>query len=124
MAGKSRRKGLGEAAFHSLWLAYVNGSTRRELEFRLTKEEFRALTSAKCFYCGIPPISKKHGKIKTHGAYIYNGIDRVNNTAGYTADNCVTCCTDCNQSKHTRTQQEFYDWIKRLHANLSSKNLL
>jgi 5-methylcytosine-specific restriction endonuclease McrA len=27
------------------------------------------------------------------------GIDRVDNSIGYTPDNCVPCCTQCNRIK-------------------------
>ncbi len=85
----------------------------RKLIFDLTLKQFEQLTSDNCFYCGISPY-RQH-KSKAHaGFYLYNGIDRVNNTIGYILENCVSCCLTCNRAKHAQTQEEFSQWLKRL----------
>lgn len=50
-----------------------------------------------------------------NGDYVYNGIDRVDNTKGYTIDNVVPCCGICNMAKGKLNQQEFQNWIKRVY---------
>ena len=35
------------------------------------------------------------------------GIDRVDNTLGYTSNNVVSCCTECNFMKRTMNYQTF-----------------
>jgi len=88
----------------------------------LSKEQFRKLTQQNCFYCDIKPHSSSNHK-KCNGKFIYNGIDRVDNTKGYTIDNCVTCCGTCNWMKRTYTQQEFLLKIKLIYDNmLKGKN--
>ena len=36
-----------------------------------------------------------------------NGIDRKDNTIGYSFDNCVSCCGDCNYSKGKQDRETF-----------------
>ena len=55
--------------------------------FELTEDQFRALTQQDCFYCGAGPRSKSVQSGKYISEYIYNGIDSVDNTLGYTIDN-------------------------------------
>jgi len=45
-----------------------------------------------------------------NGTLNLNGIDRVNNAFGYTWQNCVACCENCNRSKGTRTVADFMKW--------------
>jgi len=106
-----------EASFNKLYRGYVYGAKTRQHEFSLTKEEFLELTSENCFYCNSPPMSecKNNGKkSKFFGNYKYNGIDRIDNSKGYTKDNCVTSCFVCNQMKLTMGQDNFIEQCKRI----------
>lgn len=80
------------------------------------------MTSANCHYCGIAPQSiASPGKQYTEALvtfYIYNGIDRVDNTKGYTLDNCVTCCINCNRAKMDRSLEEFLAHVTRIATHL------
>lgn len=38
--------------------------------------------------------------------YFYNGIDRLDNTKGYTPENSVACCKHCNSLKGDRLTPE------------------
>lgn len=55
-----------------------------------------------------------------NGGYIYNGIDRLNNSkdVGYVKDNVVACCSKCNYIKNKMSYNEFIGWIKTVHNNL------
>ena len=107
----------GEANLNNMIRAYKAGAKKRNLEFSLTREQFKKLTKQKCFYCGVKPHNVIN-RSQTNGKYIYNGIDRVNNTKGYTIDNCVTCCYICNQWKRAYTQQGFLMRIKLIYENV------
>ena len=48
----------------------------------------------------------------------YNGIDRINNSKGYTIDNCVPCCFMCNYSKNNHSLSDWKAWLERLKKNL------
>lgn len=103
----------GRAAFNSILIGYKSNAKRRGREFSLTDEEFESLTKGCCYYCGIPPSTKLTHK-SYNGAYTYNGVDRINNTKGYTKENSVSCCSICNRAKSTMSQESFLQWIQRL----------
>jgi hypothetical protein len=108
---------IGESARNQLLLIYRRGATRRGLSFDLTRNEFLALTSADCHYCGQPPyqIMNRAKYIgKGNGAYVYNGIDRKDSTLGYTVDNCVPCCRMCNFAKSDMSYADFIVWLDNL----------
>lgn len=96
-----------EASCNGLLRVYKSGAQRRKLEFSLTVEQFRALTSGLCHYCGGEPSSVFRSPKGYNGAYVYNGIDRLDNCQGYTLGNCVTCCKVCNRMKYVMTPGEF-----------------
>jgi hypothetical protein len=55
---------------------------------------------------------------KSHwGDYTYNGVDRIDNSIGYTKENCVPCCTICNWAKSNRGVDEFKDYIEGICKN-------
>ena len=103
-----------EAAFHRVWNNYRTSAKKRGFALELSKEEVRHITSQSCFYCGIKNSS---GMATTNGIYkhLYNGIDRIDNTEGYTLKNSRPCCYICNQAKSSRTESEFFSWIKDIY---------
>jgi hypothetical protein len=107
------RLASGEASFNHLYDQYIRGATARGWEFFLTKEQFKLLTSATCFYCGSRPFQKIHHG-RAYGPYLYNGIDRINNTQGYTMGNCISCCGVCNRMKSNMEQKEFYTHVLKI----------
>lgn len=97
-------------AFNGLFRNYLESAKIRGYEFIISKEEFKNLTKMDCHYCGSSPSNtRKHGRLdsKYPSIYIYNGIDRVNNSIGYRIDNCVPCCTLCNKMKKANNADMF-----------------
>jgi hypothetical protein len=89
---------------HPVKFGFNNDSrsaAKRGYPFTLTKEEYGRLIFSNCVYCGVAPNP-------------INGIDRVDNTKGYTTENSATACATCNKAKHTSTIEEFTKWIARL----------
>jgi hypothetical protein len=112
--GKAPKNKLpsGQGALGLAFRSYRVQALRRKLAFELTLDQFELISSQNCRYCGDPP--KTHPKVgRYHGSALYNGIDRVKNTDGYTASNCVPCCTRCNKAKCTDSAEEFTSWLKR-----------
>lgn len=120
----SRKLPLGEKPKRDLLAAYKASAKKRKLPFSLTMDEFERLTKQNCFYCEMEPkLIRKNTRHKRlprlrDDTYIYNGIDRVDNTIGYTIKNTVTCCKMCNYSKNKNTQKYFIDWIETAYKNL------
>ena len=48
-----------------------------------------------CFYCNLLPENR------------LNGIDRMDNTKGYSVNNCVSCCKNCNFIKKSLDANTF-----------------
>ncbi len=116
--GHKNRIGFGEASFNDTYNRYKTQAVRRNLDFMLTKEQFKEITSKNCYYCNKEPnqISHSHTE-KYYGLYYGNGIDRLDNNIGYILENCVPCCKVCNMAKMTMTELEFKDWIIRVYNN-------
>ena len=112
----------GEAAFNSLYSNYREGAVHRGLVFELSKEEFKVLTQQVCYYCGCPPslYYRRVRKIAPPTSYRYNGVDRLDNSLGYTQGNSVPCCKTCNRAKQQMGEFEFYQWIGRVVQHLQS----
>lgn len=99
----------GEASAHQIFLNYQRSAKLRNHVFELTEEQFRMLTKGNCFYCGIAP-SQVHlhtNRRKTDTGYLYNGVDRMDNTQGYTVANSVPCCGTHNFMKKKMSAQGF-----------------
>lgn len=111
------------AALSQCYNQYKQNARRRGLSFELTTEQFLDITQKDCFYCGTKPsnIYKPTRQTERSGSipYTYSGIDRVNNSLGYTLGNTVPCCSRCNWSKKDMTQDEFYDWVASVSSHLN-----
>jgi hypothetical protein len=98
----------------------------KELDF----ETFLLLSQLPCRYCGRAPFrvynvsnnsSSSYSKSdyqKEHGDFVYNGLDRLDNTKMHTPDNVVPCCKDCNWAKAQMTEEQFREWIKLVYSHL------
>lgn len=107
----------GEASFNALYSRYRSRSLEKNVCFDLTKECFRKLVTSSCFYCLQVPRNVVH-ITKHNGDFVYNGIDRVDNKQGYSLDNCVTCCEDCNRAKLQMSKADFFVWIKKVYNEI------
>ena len=106
----------GCPAQNQLLSTYRGSARKRDYDFDLTKEEFLKLASGNCFYCGKEPARVVFNSIKTI-SFIYNGVDRLDNTKGYSRSNCVSCCMNCNKAKLDMTVEEFKNWVEKVYDN-------
>jgi hypothetical protein len=117
----------GEAAFNALYQTYKNRGYRknkksdfiRDLPFELEKNDFREIVTKNCFYCGLVPSQIKYN---SKSKFIYNGIDRLDSSKGYTIDNSVPCCKKCNRNKWDYSYKDFLEWVERVYDH-SIKNI-
>jgi hypothetical protein len=121
VSGTYNRLPDGESAFNILYDAYKKKAFERNYCFELTKDQFRELTKGNCYYCGVEPKQKKKTNKKT-GYYIFNGIDRANNSLGYTIENSVSCCYVCNRMKMEFSNEEFLNHIERIYKHCKNTN--
>lgn len=109
----AHRKPYGVSSFNRLVRQYKANAKRRGLSFELTDDEVRTLTTGDCTYCGTAPRQVMSSS-DSNGEYVYNGIDRVDPSRGYTAVNCVTACKYCNRAKTNMTEHEWFEFRTRL----------
>lgn len=85
-----------EAALRKIFKSYAYHAKRRNYDFEFAEETFRLMLIENCYYCEKAPSNTSSS---AGGNFIYNGIDRVDNSLGYSKKNTVTCCYDCNRKK-------------------------
>jgi len=113
--GKNRRLANGEASLNNLIRAYKKGATKRDLTFELTREKLLDLFSSNCSYCGKEPSQIVFNDTKENSeGYIYTGIDRIDNTLGYTNENVRPACKTCNMLKYTYDLSDFLNHITQI----------
>lgn len=110
-------KPVGESSFNVLYGSYKKSARKRNVDWKISKDEFRNLTSSICLYCGQAPSQGVRKSTDLNGNYIYNGIDRVDNALGYVFSNCVPCCWQCNRAKHNMPQKDFQKWVQKIYKN-------
>lgn len=81
--------------------SYIYDAKKRNLNFNLTIEQFKEFENIPCFYCGEQTD--------------FVGLDRVNNSKGYTSKNVVSCCKRCNYIKHTYSKDEFLLHVEKIY---------
>lgn len=104
------------AVYNKIYRDYKKGAKTRNYVFELPFNVFCNMIKLNCHYCGSAPnetsfSSSKNRKEKT---ILSNGIDRIDNSVGYTIANSITCCNICNIAKSNRSLKEFQSWIKQL----------
>lgn len=106
-----------QAAINFIYKSYKSGARKRGLEFKLLLDKFIELISQDCFYCRSKPNN-------SYKELLYNGIDRLDNNAGYTFENCVPCCWLCNRMKLSLDIRHFTAHIQKIYNNMVSEGVL
>lgn len=108
---EARKIAFGLAARNVVLDNYRRGAQKRGLSWELTDTQFDILTSDICHFCKRPPSNLGKTNLP-NGLFVYNGIDRLDNNAGYTTVNVVTCCKICNRAKRELSLTVFKQWIQ------------
>jgi len=86
--------------YRQKFATYRHGAAKRGLTFELSGEEFASFWGKPCFYCA--------SDVKTVG------IDRLDNSIGYSLANTVPCCTVCNRMKLTYSKEFFISHCQKI----------
>lgn len=87
-------------------------------------ENFLRLSQQNCYYCGAKPNNegkegnyyKSSSKERREAVFLYNGIDRIDNSKDHSdINNLVSCCKSCNYAKRDRTIDQFKEWATNLY---------
>lgn len=101
----------GKRAQKSVITQYKLNARKGNREWGLSDAQFLELSQMPCHYCYSPPMKEKKASYDT---FTYNGVDRKDNSIGYTPENSLPCCYKCNMRKGTVGYAEFLVWIERL----------
>lgn len=129
LARKGNQWGLYENRQEAMLKVQYSHLKRRHQKFRghlISFSIFCELVLKPCHYCGMEysrTIEDRlnettKGKKLSNELLRINGLDRKYLGLGYTVNNVVTCCKHCNFAKHTMSQCQFYDWVKRVYEHL------
>lgn len=113
---KIRKDNIGiKAPMNKVYYKYKVSAEKRNYEFNIDVDIFHELITKPCHYCGDLETSVE--KSKAGFEYKYTGLDRIDNSKGYTIDNVVPCCKICNQMKSNLSYKDFIDKIKLIGEN-------
>ena len=111
---KARLKPNNFGVIHQIYSGYIRHAKTLGCIFDIPEADFTSLIQKTCCYCGSCSTNiKKTSSCKL--GFKYNGIDRIDPKLGYTLDNVVSCCKDCNFAKKNMTKNEFLSWIERVY---------
>jgi hypothetical protein len=96
--------GHGTTKYEASWLpsnrvsftAYKKRAIQKNLDFEIDEVQFTNICNQPCFYCH-----------RENTLLQKNGVDSVDNSKGYTLDNCVSCCGECNRMKSDMDKDMF-----------------
>lgn len=100
---------------HSRYFQAKSQAKRRKKDFFISEEEYIVIITKECFYCNgffKNPLGEKGG-----------GLDRIDNSKGYTVDNVQSCCKFCNYLRGDRlTIEETKIAVKAIISFHKNKN--
>ena len=125
--GRPRRTSCGFAcplraddsrkAFLNRLYHYHKCSSKKHGGDVLPFQNFLALISEPCFYCGAAP-SVSEAEANFANPMPHSTVDRIDSKKGYVTGNVVPCCWPCNRFKGDRTIGEFISRIQALGKHL------
>ncbi len=105
--GSSRKvyRSAEEAAWTWNYNQYKRNAKVRKIPCSISFEQFKAICSQPCEYCKSSP--EERPSQRGRASIFASGIDRKDNSKGYTIENCVPCCTWCNRAKNSVSVEAF-----------------
>lgn len=115
---KLMKNNLNEIESHKLRIARRNWNAYyKDIEFK----NFLHLSQYNCYYCNREPSNQS--KTRKGDYFIYNGLDRIDNSKLHSLDNVVPCCKYCNAGKLTKSIEEFDKWIDLSYSHIINNKL-
>jgi len=99
----SRKKWKKNNSISNRYSIYHYAAKSRKYSFEITKELFESIITSPCYYCGFSETKV--------------GVDRKDNTLGYTTENCLPCCKDCNRMKGALPFSTFLELCRKITEN-------
>lgn len=103
------------------WLGAKDRSKRNNIDFSLTFEDIKNLWITQNGICALSGIKMtyelQNGRTPTNVS-----IDKIDHTKGYIAGNVQLVCMACNQIKSDLSEEEMYQFCKKIVEHYESKN--
>lgn len=127
------------AGFQAQFVRYRVNAKSRKIPFDLDLTAFMSIARQDCYYCGVAPEDRKNAVLNAiawevrarsrnvcidedYYSCVMNGVDRVDNSKGYSSENCVSACQTCNLMKWKHNQGEWVSHIKRIAKHLEKSS--
>jgi len=112
---KGNKLPYGRASANEVLRRYRRDANRRGIELLLSDNEMLTIFQQNCYYCGVSPDNEYRRSDKNYrGSFVYNGLDRLDNSEGYTMFNVVPCCGVCNRMKSDLSGGDFIEHIEKI----------
>ena len=95
---------------NSLIREYKSSAKYRNLTYSMSDDFLFSLVKKPCHYCNSEPF-KPH---REDQSFLYNGLDRLDNSFGYLESNVVPCCFICNKMKGVLSEGEFMEHLNKI----------
>jgi len=101
----ARQKIEGVVLRRSFLRQYKRMAVDTGIKWTITDNHFYALIRGLCYYCGWQPVALQQ----------FNGVDRYEESQGYTPQNSVPICTACEAIRHEFPSAEaMWKHVKRI----------
>jgi hypothetical protein len=97
-------------SYNPSYKQYGTGAKQRCYEFNISENLFEIITNQDCYLCG-------HNDEK-----LCNGLDRFDNSIGYTSSNIRSCCKTCNFIKKEYEYEDLMKKIKLIYKKIIENN--
>ena len=121
IAKRSIKRRIEDAPIREYFRNYRASARTRKLDFVLTYEQFQELVTKNCYYCGDNPNLLMESRFDKK---LLNGIDRMDNSLGYSLANCVPCCRVCNKIKSAMGHDSFIEHAHKISQYMSYRGIL
>jgi len=107
-----------------LYRRYERDAHKRNKDFMIDIDYFSAIIAEDCAYCGCKPATIHNCEQYAIKTLVYNGIDRIDSSLGYTESNTIACCRACNSAKSNRDNSFGSSaWLKNRRAYVKKAGL-
>ena len=97
----------------STYSQYKDRANKKNINFEISQDLFHSKREEPCYLCG-----KEQNEIHK------NGIDRFDNTKGYTKDNIRSCCICCNYMKKNYDYDSLINKLKLIYQYQTSNPII
>jgi hypothetical protein len=124
------RFSLHESNMRDRYFRHKASATQRGLAFELSLNEWRAIVTSACVFCGAEPshrhYRRQYGRVhqRNYAAapFFFNSIDRIDVEQGYYGSNCQAACVLCNRLRSDLAVEAFTRHVRAIVDHLDRRD--